>query len=226
MRLTVESFVGYPPSDDLLVALETDARRRQLHLQIERRDITTTLALDDVRQGAADMCLVSHLGERDSGELDFTSLECERLTQDRLVAIVRDDHPLADRSTIRIAQIGSDVVWTCTSPGVRMYFSAMEQLLVRNGANPRFISLPWKNAQQLYNSFAFFEGGIHVNLASVVRHSVPLLLQGYRVLRIEDDEAVVPMYAHWRTDSDNPAVPLAIEAFRSTIERLGENPWG
>ena len=222
----MESFVGYPPSDDLLVALETDARRRQLHLQIERRDITTTLALDDVRQGDADMCLVSHLGERDSGELDFTALECERLTQDRLVAIVRDDHPLADRSTIRIAQIGSDVVWTCTSPGVRTYFSAMEQLLVRNGANPRFISLPWKNAQQLYNSFAFFEGGIHVNLASVVRHSVPLLLQGYRVLRIEDDEAVVPMYAHWRTDSDNPAVPLAIEAFRSTIERLGENPWG
>lgn len=52
------------------------------------------------------------------------------------------------------------------------------------------------------------------------------LLQGYKVLRITDESVRVPMFCHWRAGDSNPAIAVAVEAFESTIERPGENPWG
>lgn len=221
LSLVAESFVGYPPSDDLLAALDADIRRSRRPITVARRDITTRSGLDDVREGEADLALVSHLADA-----DLSGLASMELVSDPFVAIVRNDHPLAARDAISMADIGSEVVWTYRSPGVRTYFGSMEQTLLGHGANPRFMPLPWTNARDLYSSFAFFEGGIHVNLNSVVRHSVPLAMQGYKVLRFTDPDARLMMFAHWRDGDENPAIPLALESLRASVARMGDDPYG
>lgn len=219
--LTVESFQGYPPSDALLASLEADIRRERRNIELTLNDITSRSPLDNLRDGSSDLCLVSYLSGMNLAGL----VESEVLLTDPLVAIVREDHPLADRGSIWIADIGSDVVWTYTSPGVRTYFSAAEELLLTHGANPQFVPLPWTNARQLYNSFAFFEGGIHVNLNSVVKYAAPMALRGYRVLRFKDEGACVPMRAVHRADDPNPALPVALASFRAAVERMGPDAY-
>lgn len=222
LSLTIESFQGYPPSDALIASLEADVRRERRNIVLTANDITARSPLDNLRDCLSDVCLVSYLSGMDLGGL----AETEPLMTDPLVAIVREDHPLADRGSIWISEIGSDVVWTYTSPGVRTYFSAAEELLLAHGANPQFVPLPWTNARQLYNSFAFFEGGIHVNLNSVVRHSAPMVLRGYRVARFKDEDAVVPMRAVHRTGDSNPALTVALASFRAAAERMGPEAYG
>ncbi len=197
-----------------------DFRRDRLHVDLGTRDITARSALDSVRVGDADLCLVSHFGN-----VDLEGLSSLELVSDPFVAIVRSDHPLANRDSIWMRDIGSEVVWTHTAPGVRTFFGAMEDILVRNGASPQFMPLPWTNARKLYNSFAFFEGGIHVNLGSVVKYSVPLSLKGYKVLRFLDENAYLPLYAHWRQDTENPAVALAVQSLKDTVEQMGKYPY-
>jgi DNA-binding transcriptional LysR family regulator len=217
LSLVVESFQGYPPSDRMLAALEADIRRSRKNIELEARDITARSALDEVRDGTADMCLVDYLDGMDLSELT----ESEPLYQDRFVAIMREDHPLASREAIWISEIGSEVVWTYRSPGVRTYFSAAEQILLSHGANPKFVPLAWTNARQLYNSFSFFEGGIHVNLESVATFWPSMAMSGYRIVRFLDEDASVPMRAVWRTDhSDSPAVEFALESFRAAAARM------
>ena len=213
--LTVQSFAGYPPSDDLLAALEADLRRNRRPIEVVRRDIAQVSAIEEVRQGESDICLVSHLAD-----LDVTGLESMPLVEDSFVAIVRADHPLATRDEISMADIGSEVVWTYRSAGVRTYFGSMEEMLLRHGARPRFMPLSWTNARNLYSSFSYFEGGVHVNLNSVVRHSLPLALQGYKVLRFTDEDARLTMYAHWRTGDDNPAVREVLDILRETLSHM------
>lgn len=220
MTLTVQSFAGYPPSDDLLAVLDAEVRRERMPLEVVRRDITQRSALDEVRDGESDLCLVSHLDSADTH-----GLETEPLVRDYFVAIVRDDHPLAARDQISMADVGSEVVWTYRSAGVRTYFGSMEEMLLRHGARPRFMPMSWTNARDLYSSFAYFEGGMHVNLNSVVRHSLPLAMRGYKVLRFTDADATLMMYAHWRSGDANPAVARAVDILRSAAQRLGDDAY-
>ncbi len=222
LRLVVDTFVGYKPGDDLLAVLEMGSASRQRPLDLTIRDITTTFQLDNLKNGGCDLCVYAHHPQND---VDVEGLTAVPLMPDPLVAIVRDEHPLAGRDEIWIRDIGSEIVWTYDSPSVRRYYGLLESILRRNGASPHCIPTPWTNARDMYRNLAYFEGGMHITHASIARFSAKLAPQGYRVLRIRDDDAQMRTFVHYRTDSENPAVPMAVEAFKAMALDLGDSPY-
>lgn len=220
--LTVDSFVGYKPGDDMLVGLEMAFREANRSLELSVRDVGSVFQLQNVVTGAADLCLYAHHRDED---LDVNGVVGERLFDDPLVAIVRDDHHLAGRDTIWMAEIGNDVVWMYNAPSVVGYYDTLESILRANGADPQRMNLPWVNARSTYQGLPYFKGGVHIVHRSVATYSLPLASRGYRVLGFYDTDANYGLYVHYRSDSKNPAVPLALEALRSMATQLGEKPY-
>lgn len=221
-RLVIDTFVGYKPGDDLLASLDMGFKSRQQPIDLTVRDITATFQLDNLKNDSCDLCIYAHHPQND---VEVEGLTAVPLMLDPLVAIVREGHPLAERGEIWIKEIGSEIVWTYDSPSVRRYYGLLEGILRRNGASPHCIPTPWTNARDMYRNLSYFEGGMHITHASIARYSAKLAPRGYRVLRIKDDDAQMRTFAHYRTDSKNPAVPLAIEAFKAMAHDLGDNPY-
>ena len=221
-KLAVDTFVGYKPGDDVLVGLEMAFKEADRSLELTVRDIGSTFQLQNVLSGAADLCLYAHHREADR---NVEGVQAERLFDDPLVAIVRDDHHLAGREAIWMAEIGNDVVWMYNAPSVVGYYDTLEAVLRANGADPQRMNLPWTNARSAYQGLPYFKGGMHIVHRSVATYSLPLVSRGYRVLNFYDIDANYGLYVHYRADSQNPAVPLALEALRAITAQLEERPY-
>lgn len=215
MGLDVTSFVGYKLTDDLVRLLPEAFRKQGARLSLQTRDIVDGSPFEALRQGATDLALVP----MPEGQ-DYGGLARAPLFEDELVAIVDEGHPLATSDRIRMADLGSSLVWTFDDADRGGFYQEIERVLVRNGATPVFTPYPWSNTRHLFATLPLASGGIHINLLHAVRYSMSSALGGHRVLRFSDPDAADIIYAVWREDSDNPAVPLAVEVLAEEAARL------
>ena len=213
--LTIAAFVGYKPTDDLLLALQAEARKTMRRLTLTVHDITVASPLDELLAGQIDVALMPVPPACAAPDLCRTPL-----IRDELVAIVEDGHPLAATNSIAMADIGSDVVWTFRDGITGTLYGDIEQRLLANGATPRFMPHPWSNTRKLYDSLPFFEGGIHINRLNAVRYSMPVTLRGHTVLRFTDSAAQDTVDALWLPETSNPAVPWAIQELRAAAASM------
>lgn len=214
LKLRLELFCGYKPTDDLLASTREEFRRSGTVVEIETVDIVKP-PLEEIRQGSVDLGLLVH-----PAGIDMTGLVSLPLVTEPLVAVVSADHPLASRDVIGIEELSGDVVWTIQEEGSRQFALRVEQILLEHDAHPRFMTIPWQNAQSSYTSIAFVDSGVYVTFASVAKFSMPITATRYKVLRFADeDAAMITVSAVWRGDTENPACELAVDTMRGIVEQ-------
>lgn len=215
--LAVRAFVGYKLTDDLLDMLPNAFRKAGMRLELKVEDIVDESPFEALREGRADLVLAP----MPEGQ-DYAGLARAPLFQDEVVAIVDEGHPLAKSDRIRMADLGSSLVWTFDDGERGGFYKEIERKLVRNGATPVFSPYPWSNTRHLYGTLPFASGGVHINLLNAVRYSMPSTLGGKKVLRFSDADAADMGYVAWREGTANPAVPAAVGILTEEARRLGE----
>lgn len=214
LHLRLELFQGYKPTDDLLATAGEEFRRTGRVVEIEAVDIVKP-PLEELRGGNVDVGLLVH-----PDNADLTGLASVPLVTEPLVAVVSTDHPLSGRDTVRAADLSGNVVWTIQEEGSRQFARQVELMLLARGASPRFMTVPWQNAQSSYTSIAFVDSGVYVTFASVAKFSMPITSTRHKVLRFaEEDDMHITVSAVWRTDDPNPACRLVVDTMRSIVAR-------
>lgn len=218
MHLTIALFKGYKQTDDLVSTLRIRSMQSMRRLVIQTVDIEDESPFDQLKAGTVDLAFVPI-----PADTDMTGLAKEPLFEDELVAIVESGHPLASVAAsapdgkIRMADIGSSVVWTFDDADHGGFFKGIEKTLVCNGATPSFVDRPWSNTQHLYENLPFLTGGIHINLMNAIQYSMPTLPEDHLMLRFSDDDTHFSIYMVWLEKSSNPAVPMAVDLLKKEI---------
>lgn len=212
LRLRLELFQGYKPTDDLLATALDEFRRSGHVVEIDVVDIVKP-PLEELRAHHADLGLLVH-----PDGADLSGLVSIPLVVEPLVAVVSNDHPLSSRNEIRAADISGNVVWTIQEEGSRQFAHRVEQILLERGARPHFMTIPWQNAQSSYTSIAFVDSGVYVTFASVAKFSMPVTSTRYKMLRFApEDDMSITVSAVWRADDNNPALELVVDTTKDIV---------
>ncbi len=212
LHVRLELFQGYKPTDDLLATVSEELRRMGRVVEIEAVDIVKP-PLEELRCGHADLGLLVY---PDNANLD--GLTSVPLVTEPLVAVVSTEHQLSKRDVIRVEGLSGNVVWTIQEEGSRQFACRVEQILLEHGARPRFMTVPWQNAQSSYTSIAFVDSGVYVTFASVAKFSMPVTSTRHKVLRFaEEDDMLITVSAVWRSDDPNPACRLVVDTMLAIV---------
>ncbi len=213
MHACIETYMPYKPIDDQLRIARRELRRRHPLLQLEVRAIGPTSPIDDVRNGLADVCLASVSPDADLGDLAYT-----RLYEEPLVVIARKGHPLAKKTSIDAEEIGNSIIHVPTSPSFSDVFSRFRQMLEDRGATPVFVEHDWDSIDRLYD-FDFQTGLFVTNAGEILANAIVSEMDSYSIIPFNDEGMKIPCLAIYRSDNDNPARPIIVEALKDHFVR-------
>jgi len=221
LHLRVNALSDCALSDDLLSSVDMELGQCGYSLDLDVQDILPYASLRHPLMGTADLCLCP---QSDAARVDVAGVRSARLVTDPLVAVVRNTHRLAQHRKVWMSDMGSDTVWSYYPSLTGGHKSELEGVLRKNGCDPEVVLMPWAGMHGHHANLMRFRSGVHVTYRSIARRITPLSLSDYRIVEFcNDDARKYALYAHYREDTANPAVPLAVCSTgpSSTWEPLG-----
>ena len=219
LHLRVNALSDCALSDDLLSSVDMELGQCGYSLDLDVQDILSYASLRHPLMGTADLCLCP---QSDAARVDVAGVRSARLVTDPLVAVVRNAHRLAQHRKVWMSDMGSDTVWSYdpTLTGGRK--SELEGVLRKNGCDPEVVLMPWAGMHGHHANLMRFRSGVHVTYRSIAHRITPLSLSDYRIVEFcNDDAQKYALYAHYREDTANPAVPLAVDVLNRAVEHMG-----
>ena len=187
-------------------------------LDLDVQDILSYASLRHPLMGTADLCLCP---QSDAARVDVAGVRSARLVTDPLVAVVRNTHRLAQHRKVWMSDMGSDTVWSYDPALTGGHKSELEGVLRKNGCDPEVVLMPWAGIHGHHANLMRFRSGVHVTYRSIARRITPLSLSDYRIVEFcNDDARKYALYAHYREDTANPAVPLAVDVLNRAVEHM------
>lgn len=174
-------------------------RRRHPGVRLELLQRTSLAQAELLRRGEIDLAFVYNPPER------LGALEARPLWREHILLAVPARHPLAKRRSVRLADLRDEAfVWI-----PRDLSPAYYDLVFRNcaaaGFRPNIVQEGGTDSAIM--SLVAAGAGLSFCLESS-RHHRPA---GVALVPIRDLKAHVQLAAVWRTDRDNPALPLFVE---------------
>ncbi len=208
-RLRVQSFVGFKPTDDLVMSIKLGLSRTYWNLDFENLNIGATDPLADLGAGRCDLTFICVPDGYDLG-----SMRSLPVLREPLILIVGKDNPLAAKDRVCLADLAGETMWM--NDGGGRYFSLAKERLVRDLGLPITMRpLPWDNADRYYEQLAQMDFGFVLDFSCVARHSAPQTL--CKFVEVEDAPRMTTS-AIWRSDDDNPALLDALAIIKETVD--------
>lgn len=218
LHLRVNALSDCALSDDLLCSVDMELGQCGYSLELDVQDILAYASLHHPLMGTADLCLCP---QSDVGRAKAAGVRSRRLVTDPLVAVVKSTHRLAQHRKVWMSDMGSDTVWAYDPALTGSHTGELESVLRRNGCDPEVVHMPWAGVHSHHANLMRFRGGVHVTYRSIARRITPLSLSDYRIVEFRNDDAQkYALYAHYREDTANPAVPLAVEVINRAVEHM------
>lgn len=171
-------------------------RRRAPGVELELRQFTSDLLIADLRSGRLDLALA-----RLSPSM-MADLETMVVGRDRMVVLMPADHALARYRRVPPKALHGLAYVDYTLKDARYFKELADTILATEGVRPKVVE-----ASFLPTLFALVEAGMGVALApesAVKSLKVPL---AYRPLAVPARTAEAVLYAAWRPDNANSALP-------------------
>lgn len=220
LHLRVNALPDCVLSSDLLSSVDMELGQSGYNLELDVQDILSYANLRHPLMGTADLCLCP---QSDVGRCDVAGVRATRLVTDPLVAVVRSTHRLAQHRRAWMSDMGSDTVWLYDPALTGNRCGVLEGILRNNGCDPEVVLMPWAGMHSHHANLMRFRGSVHITYRSVARRITPLSLADYRIVEFCNDDAQrYALYAHYREDTDNPAVPLAVDVLNRAVEHIGD----
>lgn len=218
LHLRVNALSDCALSDDLLCSVDMELGQCGYSLDLDVQDILSYASLRHPLMGTADLCLCP---QSDAARVDVAGVRSARLVTDPLVAVVRNTHRLAQHRKVWMSDMGSDTVWSYDPALTGGHKSELEGVLRKNGCDPEVVLMPWAGIHGHHANLMRFRSGVHVTYRSIARRITPLSLSDYRIVEFRNDDArKYALYAHYREDTANPAVPLAVDVLNRAVEHM------
>jgi DNA-binding transcriptional LysR family regulator len=183
-------------------------------LRIRLREVEPWQAVDQVAEGQADLAVVHRWGDVPIAIPDH--LERATVHRDEAELIVREDHRLARRTTVRPADL-ADEHWIATPEG-----TICRQWLMRMYAGTGRLPVIEHTSMEFDSHLALVSDGLGVAL--VPRMGRSPLPAGTRAVRVVDPVPEREVLAVWRRSQDrSPAIRAVVDALGSTSRRLSSS---
>lgn len=203
-------FLG-PNERDFLPALLLDFRRQYPDVDIDLRQGTVYQLKEAVRNGALDLAF--NLNYSIEG---FPGICWQTVQKEPIYAIVPKNHRLADRESIRRAELADDDFVFIDRLEASYAYDAMFTDCVNAGFFPKIIA----KAQSMEAAVMMVEAEIGVT-------TLPICAKLYcnenlRLLKLEDGQTSIELVVEWLGNNTNPVIRKFLDSIEESKARLNE----
>ncbi|MEJ8278211.1 LysR family transcriptional regulator [Pseudonocardia spirodelae] len=173
------------------------ARRPRARLVLVTGRFSGELA-EDLRADRVDAALIRT-------PVDDDGLAVREIARHRLVAALPEEHPLAGRTEIGLAELAHDPFVAYPSQRMAVMRTSVDAACLRSGFLPRIE----QEAPETHTLLSLVGAGVGVGLA--LEATAELRTPGVVLVPLSDPP-VVPLALAWKRDAANPVLPALLEA--------------
>jgi len=146
---------------------------------------------------------------------DIRELQCAPLYSECVVAVLPSGHPLAGRSSVRLAELASDRLLLHDRDHAPIIYDKIFELYSAAGVTPHIVATTATPASPGGMINVASGKGIYLGLGSLVQrlNDAP----GIKVVRIEDPRAALQVCVVWRVSEASPTVLDFVSAARDAF---------
>lgn len=152
-----------------------------------------------------------------TGPISADGFEKLTIWNEKFACIVYDDHPLAQRNSIRLSELADEDFVHGTKKEWEMFYSHFLPLCHRNGFTPRII----QEGTTSIGIMGLVAAGVGITvLTESVCNSLP---PGTNMIPISDSGAPIQMVAVWKTEKMDITKRRFVNALKEKVSQLGTN---
>lgn len=157
--------------------------------------------------------------------LDAEGIDSTMLFQERLLAVVSSDSPLAARKTLRVRDLANETLLVWDRHLMPYVFDKIEDLYARAGLTPKRIATPEAGPHN-QAGLMMVASGKGIYLCMGVPLSSNQSVASVTVVPLSDPEASLDVCVAWRTDESSPVVRQFLESVWQVFPhaRAGKTP--
>ena len=184
---------------DALNRVRVESAKQVAQVTIEARDIYCS---DEYNEQLRDHALDLVFGRP---PFDLTVLNTATLFQERLVAVVSEESPLASHKSVRLKELATEPLLLWDRHLMPVVYDKMLDVFAKAGATPKMIATPGAGPHN-HAGMMLVASGKGVFVCIGVPLTSPEPAGGIAVVPISDADATIEIAVAWRRDESSPSV--------------------
>ena len=147
--------------------------------------------------------------------VDVPLIEAEPLFDERIVALIRDDHPLARSGSVRLCQLTGETLLMFERKLSPVLYDKVLEMYAAADVAPRIVHTKTSPIEQAGLMRVASGDGMFPGVSSPFTQSQAA--KGVAALVLSDPGATIPVLLAWRSDEASPAVLQFVDAAREVF---------
>lgn len=149
---------------------------------------------------------------------DETALTIAPLFQERILAVVSADHPLASRKTVRVHDLAGETLLLWDRHLMPAVYDKVSELFDKAGVAPKTMQTPGAGPHN-HRGLMLVASGQGIYLCIGVPLTSPQPTSGITLVPLADPAATIEICAAWRKDESSPAILQFMGALSQVFPR-------